>query len=373
MGGAFWIRHTWRKFRGRFDGLRLVPLLDYARYQEKTISGKNFRFLGGMESLTDEDTLWVRNRELTIPVALHKAHAYMLPQPESGDFFAPFDPGQELPRRVHWGKISTINEGAKVFIGGRLELIDDRLTFVSTKEEPLLIIFYDGPDSSLTVRAIRAGRHTNEYWNRLTPYALALGISSQLLIALSYMQRPAFRLSAITAFAAAFGPLFPLVPPGVLFTVICGRLWWRARIYRAYRDLVRLPLKYIPPDKDEGSLPDNERYGYIRYAVLPPWVAEAKFPLTPPGVIPRKHEVWYVYGTLPEKNQEHPGGDELDTLLLKPDDPFATYGAIPGDPKILARRYTVHAYVLEILSCILMAAGIGLNCLFVAMILFFLL
>ncbi|MDR2900161.1 MAG: hypothetical protein LBV20_01395, partial [Treponema sp.] len=82
MIAAFFVRRNWRNFRLRFDNLRLSSLLNYKLYQEDQSRGKEFRFLGGLESITDDETLWVRNHDITIPVDLKHAHIYLLPNTE---------------------------------------------------------------------------------------------------------------------------------------------------------------------------------------------------------------------------------------------------------------------------------------------------
>jgi hypothetical protein len=271
-----------------------------------------------------------------------------------------FDPGEEAPERIRWDRVSTLTEGAKVFVGGPLVFRDDRWIFAAAGETPLLVIFYDGPDSSLTVRAIRAGRHRNEYWNTLTPYSLVMGALCLIAMAVSFLSRPAFRLTAITALIAIFTPLFPLIPPGILCTVLYRRLWWRARIFRANRDLVRLPLKYLPRGEGSCRLPGGEWYGVYRRDSLPE-EARNTLPLLILDEGKRKKEGWYVFGAL-----TGPAGDgEIPT---EPQDPFATFGILPGKPEALARRYTARAYMLEIIAWLVLLAGIGLNIFFVTII-----
>ncbi|GHV38015.1 hypothetical protein AGMMS49546_07530 [Spirochaetia bacterium] len=363
VAGALLSRRIWRIFRRRFDDLRLRPILDYGIYSRQ--KGGIYRFIGGFESVTDGHTLWIRSDSLTIPVALAEAQTYVLPMQEEGLLPGAFDPGEEAPERIRWDRVSTLTEGAKVFVGGALLLHEDRWTFVSTKETPLLVIFYDGPDRSLAVRAIRAGRHRNEYWNSITPYALILGALSLISMAISFLSRPAFRLTAITAFAATFIPLYPMVPPGLLFTVIYRRLWWRARIFRAYRDLARLPLKYFKGGEKEAGLPDGERYGFVRYDSLPQAVRDGEVPLLIPEEENRKKAEWYIFGAL--RGADAPTEPWFPT---EPLDSFATFGALPGNPETLARRYTHRAYLFEIISWLLLLAGISLNAFFISQIIF---
>jgi hypothetical protein len=378
--GAFMNRHQWRVFRRRFDDLRLKPFLDYAAY--RLSEGGLYRFIGGFESVTDGHTLWIGNDDLTLPVSLVGAHTYVLPMPEKDELTGGFDPGKETPARINWNQVTALTEGARVFVGGPLLPQDNRLTFVSERDNPLLVIFYDGPDRSLTARTIRAGRKGNEYWNVITPYALILGAFSQLLIVLNFLNRPAFKLTVLTAFFALFIPLLPMIPPGFALTVLYRRLWWQARVYRTYRDMVRLPLKYLPahqapgaggtlrePPEDPdpcrtGLLPDGELYRCVYCDVLPDEARAAIENRTLPLLIPEKaagkHYGWYLCGAVPQD-----GGNGTAGIPCEPRDVFAVYGAIPGNPETLARNFTRLAYVLEIISWVALLVGISLNTFFI--------
>jgi hypothetical protein len=126
-------------------------------------------------------------------------------------------------------------------------------------------------------------------------------------------------------------------------------------MFRAYRDLARLPLIYLEDGKGEGRLPGGERYGGVSLDGPPPGMAEGKIPLLIPEEEKRKKDNWFVYGALPEP----------DTDPIEPGDVFAIYGALPGKPENLARRYTRKACVFEIAAWLLLLAGIGLNAFFV--------
>jgi hypothetical protein len=355
VAGALLSRRSWRRFRRICDELALRPLLDYQAYRRT--EGEIYRFTGRFESVTDGHTLWIQGDKLTVPVALAGAETYVLPMQEGGGQSGIFDPGEEAPERIRWDRVSALTEEAKVFVGGTLEMRDNCRTFAASPGKPLLLIFYDGPDRSLAVRAIRAGRHRNEYWNPITPYALILGALSLIFLAWSFLPRPAFRITVIVSFVAIFIPVFPMVPPGVLFTVIYRRLWWQGRIFRAYRDLARLPLIYTRP-RAEGRLPGGERYGAVSFEELPRELEDGEIPLLIPEKEKRKKEPWFVYGALPELAAR-------PVLPAEPGDIFAVYGALPGKPEALARRYTVRAYTLEIIAWLLLLVGIGLNAFFI--------
>ena len=366
MAGALVKRYKWHIFRKRFDELRLSPLLDYNRYsrQEGDSGGGHagghavFRFVGGFESITDGKTLWIRGDDLTVPVSLQNAETYLLPMQKDDGMPEIFDPSDETPERIRWARISALTEGARVYVGGLLVCRDGRWSFASTKETPLMVIFYDGPDLSLTTRAIRAGRHREEYWNAITPYSLVVGALCQIIMAVLFLDRPAFRLTVIVSLAALFVPLYPMIPPGLLFTVMYRRLAWRSRILRSYRDLARLPLRYLKPGW--GKLPNGELYGFTTCAELPPQAQEGKIPLLLPELTKAKeNDLWYIFGAL------RPGED----LPVQPQDSFATFGILPGKPEIIAKRCGIAAYTIEAIAWIILFAGIGLNIFFLSMVL----
>jgi len=256
--GGFFIRYKWRKFRTRFNYLRLSPLLDYRQYRQLDEKADIFRFTGNMESITDGYTLWVRGDDLTIPVSLKKTKCFLLPVHEEDRRQRQFP---EAPEQIRWNRVSTLTEGSKVFIGGQLKLQDNRPIFVSTKEQPLMVIFYNCPETELTSAIISAARTKNEYWNNITPISIAIGALILIYIAASFLGRPAFHLTVICALAAVFIPILPIFPPGFLFTSLYRRLTWNARKLRANWDLARFGL--LP-----GSTKRLARYFAVRAYAL---------------------------------------------------------------------------------------------------------
>jgi hypothetical protein len=376
IAGVLVSRHIWRRFRFRFDRLRLAPTLDYAQYTGRAVEKPGtraiFRFTGSFESITDGQTLWVQGPDLTIPAALEGARIYTLPvmETQGGDFDSP----EGSLRRLRWDRVAALTGEARVFVGGPLALREGRRIFAAAPGDPLLVIFYTGSDRSMAIHTAWAGRRRNEYWNAASPYALTLGALCLIAMAAAFLPRPAFRLTAVTAFAAAFVPLFPLVPPGLLFTIIYRWLWGRARIYRIRRDLARLPLVYFPPpDKPESPrlpvrLPGGEYYGARCYRELPKGT-----PLLVPGLRKARKEPWYLFGALEGPGDtgpaENPGGvPPEEQVPREPEDSFAVFGAVPGNPEKLARRCARYALFLEILSWVLLLGGIGLNAFFIVLI-----
>jgi len=248
IAGGFYSRHKWKQFRERFINLRLVPLLDYRQYRQMENESGVFRFTGEIESLTGH-MLWVKGKDLTIPVSIEKTQCWLLPVHEG-------DGIPEAPEKILWNRVSTLTEGVKVFIGGYVTMQDNRLVFISTKEKPLMVIFYNCPDTDLTDSIIRAARTRNEYWNRLTPVSLVIGALSLIFIAATFLDRPAFRLTVITTLVAVFIPILPIIPPGLLFTILYRRMTWHSRNLRAYWDLARF-----------GLLPGSSKNLARRYAI----------------------------------------------------------------------------------------------------------
>jgi len=368
VAGALIKRHAWFKFRSRFNRFRLYPIMDSQAYWRQESGGgetrgentRIFRFTGDFESASESHTLWVRGGDLLVPVCLKSAETYILPMQGGEGIPEPPDPGADAPEKIRWEKFSALAEGAKVFVAGELACREGRWLFASTKETPLMVIFYDGPDHSLAAKAVWAGRQRGEYFNRITPYALILGTLCLLFVAGHYLTRPAFRPMVIFSIAAMFVPLVPLMPPGLLFTVVYRRLAWRSRILRAYSDLAKLPLCYFAQENGKKPLPEmrvlpnGEPYGFARSAELLPEMREGKIPWLIPEITERRGGGWHIFGAV------SPG----DPLPRRPKDPLATFGILPGEPRKLAKRCAAKAYALETAAWLALFAGIALNVLF---------
>ena len=354
--GAFNSRNRWRKFRKQFEKLRMEPLLNYSRYRQLGGEGGVFRFTGEIESITDGYTLWVKGEDLTIPVSLEKTRCFLLPVTEG-------DGAPEAPELIRWNRVSTLTEGARVFIGGQVKTKNNRLSFCSAKDKPLMVLFYNCPDTELTGSIIRAARTRNEYWNSFTPVSLVIGALALVYMAASFLGRPAFRLTVISALVAVFVPALPVVPPGILFTVLYRRMTWQARKLRSYWDLVRLPLHLLPgcPERQSAVLCTGEKYGYVTLDSLQereevPW-------LLPENQKQGKKSKLYFFGTLADQaGEEYP-------LPRRSKDPFVSFGILPDNPAHLARRYAIKAYTLEALAWLVLLMGIGVNVVFIIFIL----
>ena len=375
MMGAVLTRYKWHKFRERFNKLRLCPVLNYGLYQElgKDMSSKNekkmFRLFGYFESVTDGETLWIRSDDLTIPVLLKNTETYLIQMKEWKKTSSFIEPSGRVPEKIRWEKVSTLTENAKVYVGGDLLYKDGQWVFASTKENPLVILFYDGSDQALASYAMYVCRPRNEYWNALTPYSLVIGALGQLLIAVLFLSSPnpdnKFNLTRIVSIIALFIPLYPILPPGLLFSVVYRRFAWQARKLRAYCDLVRQPLCYLAqaaasskdkaPLKQSVFLANGEEYGFVCKNDLPVHEKEDNYSLLLPINKKNKKGIqWHIFGSL-IPGKEHP---------VQPKDAFAVYGILPGRPDLLSKRFIKKAYSLEFIAWLLLLAGIGLNIFF---------
>jgi hypothetical protein len=359
LAGTFISRHKWRSFRERFIYLCRKPCLDYAALRHN-INGEYY-FTGTLEAITDYNILWIKNDNLTVPVFLKTAQTYMLPLTEkkrgSGDKIYvdanDFDVNAAAPRRLNWSRISAFTPGAKVFIGGVLKIVNGQQTFISEKGLPLLVIFYECSERTLSAGVVRAGRYQNEYWNAVTPYSTVGGTFSLLWIAQFFFARPAYRTTVLSAIVAIFGPLFPLLPPGLIFTIIYRQLWWRACLYRVFRDIALLPLKY---GASNNAVDNSPAYQCRLYENLP---AGIKLPRLIPVDKPEKNEQWYTAGVSPDGN------------VQEPSNPFIACGLLPGRPKVISRIYNRKALLFEALAWFVLATGIALNVFFAELIIYF--
>ena len=349
------MRYKWYKFRKHFNKLRLRPILNYSLFRQITKDNSSlpqdkensFRLFGKFESVTDGKILWIRSEDLTVPVLLKNAETYLLQMQNEKNMKKTFVTDDSVPEKIRWDKVSALIENTKVCVCGDLLYHDGQWAFASTKENPLVIFFYDGHDDDLATYATRVCRSRKEYWNPVTPYSLAIGVLCHFIIIFLFLSRPAFRLTNIVSVVSLFVPLYPILPPGFLLTMAYSRLAWRARKLRSWSDIVKQPLNYMFLNLD------GEKYGSIRKNKLTE--QEENIPMILPEITKTKKDAnWHIFGILKP-------GEELPE---KPKDPFAVYGILPDSPSLLSRRFLARAYLSEIFAWILLLAGIGLNSFF---------
>jgi hypothetical protein len=265
-----------------------------------------------------------------------------------------FDVNAAAPRRLNWNRISALTTGAKVFIGGVLKTVNGRPTFISEKGLPLIVIFYECSERTLSAGVVRAGRYQNEYWNVVTPYSLIGGVFSLLWIAQLFFARPAYRAIVLSAITAIFGPIFPMLPPGLVFTIIYKELWLRSCMCRVFRDIALLPLKYGASNNAEAGSTD---YQCRQYKDIPNGV---RLPRLIPADKPEKNESWYAAGVILP-----------DGSLREPSNPFMAFGLLPGRPELISRIYNRKALLFETLAWLVIVTGIALNVFFAELLIYF--
>ncbi len=359
--GAFGVRHRWRRFRRRIIAASLLPPVTYASVRRSADDGRSdashpadARFLGTLESIQGEDTAWIRNSEITIAVDMSHSDIYMVSQSDT-------DRRETPPMRTSWSRIGSLPEGVKVFVSGRLDTSGPHPTIRPIAGEPVLVVFYDGAESTLVRYCIWSGRQLNEYWNSVTPGALAGGVFALTVLTYFMLRQPLSVGYARLAIILAAGPVLPLLPPGIALFYVYRRVWRRGRILRAHRDVLLVPLRYFGDDEPCAALPTTELYCRRETPVesLEASLAQGLTLLEPPAdaVNParageRREDVWSrctVFG--------HPRAGEL----VRPADALAEWIAVRGDPETASVLCQRRARRFELLSVLILAGGVAMN------------
>ena len=408
--GAFVVRSRWRRFRSALVEASTCPRIDYGTLRsEKTgEGGRRFRFIGALEAIQDDDLLWLRNRELSLSADMTGQKVFLLPSAPTGaegpgDTPAMESPPEEAPTEVSWDRVRSLPEGTRVFVAGSLESRDGRGVFRSRPGSELLVIFYDGDEESILRRAVWNGRQRNEYWNPFTPAALAAGTLTGMIFTYFFLKNPPSRISGILSVGAALVPVLPFLPPGIFAFLLYRRLWARARLLRAERDLVRLPLRFHGEGGGTGTLAAVRAAGAAGGEARPraaagtaaraPWLRAARAAARTAArepvrdvVLPdgerygcrvhhgRASEILARGGSIRSTSRWRPrAGEEADffwfgivddredSLPGKSSDPFVECVATPGHPEELARVCEKQARRLEALSVLLFFSGFGVN------------
>lgn len=342
--GAFSVRSRWRRFRTRIVDASLRPLLDYGHMRRLHEAGPvtgEFRFLGSLEAIQGDQSLWLRGKDVTVAADMSQSDIYVLPR-YTGAL------PEEPPIRTSWKRLGSMAEGTKVFVCGSVRPGGGHAVMHGIAVKPMLVVMYDGPDSDLLRRCIWSGRQLNEYWNQLTPGALAGGMLALITIAYVLLRGEAGRLPALVSLSLASIPLLPLLPPGVILFFLYRSSWRRGRILRAHRDLLRLPLRHLGEHGEEGMLPDGQAYSltYLSEEAARHLPDDALL-LQPP--VSTDPSVYAVFA--------HPAGDGL----APPPDPMTEMIVVPGDPVELSDRCQRHARRYELVSGAILGVGLLIN------------
>ena len=239
---------------------------------KKTHAESEYRFIGSVESISTDNTLWVQNESLTIPVMLAGAQPYLLPITEKNNEESEEELINRITgaqssansiERIKWSKISSISSGAKVFIGGVVQTVNGQQKFCGSRKHPLIVIFYECTESTLCTRDACAGVHKNEYWNNISPYSIIAGIFNLLYIAMYFRSRLAYRPTVIFAIIAVFTPVMQFLPPGLLLCIAGRRFRLDAIILR-----IRLCLANAPFSTDIVTSEKPVKNALLKMTVL---------------------------------------------------------------------------------------------------------
>lgn len=247
ISGAFYARKKWRTFRINLRRSLDLPMA-VPGFSRKDGSLGLHRFLGNLEAIEGDNLLWIRGAQGTITAEMRNARVYnMTDTGDSSELYENLYP-YPLPKTslVHmsWGDIFSLTEGTRLFLFGDLEVHNGKYCLKSSKEMPLTVIIYNEDPFTLIPRAVWCGRHSNEFWNFMTPWSVLTGtllllISSVWLIQNSYN----YAVNFISLFLSLI-PLILFLPPGVFLFNLYKYYWDQGRKFRAERDLIRLPLGF---------------------------------------------------------------------------------------------------------------------------------
>lgn len=375
--GAFYVRGQWRQFRKNILESTLRPFVSYSEVHgsRKGYIGA-FRFIGTLEAL-EENSVWIKNNRLTVGAFMDKCQVYLLPSQDIVEKEGLFENNietlpEESPQRISWRSIFTLPEGTMVFITGALFREGGRTVFKACREHPLMMVIFDGSEETLLRRSIWGGRQKNEYLNQFTFPSIIVGFFSLLIYAyLLYRNDIMMKQPFVTALAAGLLPLAGFLPPGLFGLFLYRSFWRRARVLRAERDLLLLPVWPFARNRDAAGgvygpelLPEGNSYYFTAAettmeAALKKCTGDIKVRV--PSLInrPSRSEVhrYYLFG-IPV-----PAGERL--LYLPPADPMGEYILVPGNPEELSKKCGASARRFEYIAVSAFIAGLGINVLMI--------
>ncbi|MDA3939553.1 MAG: hypothetical protein PF693_09615 [Spirochaetia bacterium] len=353
IAGAFFVRNRWRRFRNSLMQASLRPSLSY-----KAVHGSDnpglYRFFGSLQAIQDDNILWIANSDVSVSLDLEGLPLYILPSAtkEDSQLKSNMYP-DESPQRTSWNSLFSLPEKTSIFVSGEIVNEGGRSKFSNSKENPLLVVIYDCEKSDFYSHAILSGRQRNEYWNVFTPGTLTAGSFSLFIYFYLLIQMPYMNFIAVAALSFSLVPVMPFLPPGLFFYYIYRYFWSKARILRAERDLLKLPLNFF---QEQGGISD------IKSVILPGGNCYQCYiknnqedALSIFNDIERRAsslkrvqnniEEYYVFGL--ENNEKN--------------DPMAETLIIPGNPYLLSQASTKTAQKYELISVISFALGFLMN------------
>ncbi len=161
------------------------------------------------------------------------------------------------------------------------------------------------------------------------------------------------QFTALTAISFSLVPIIPFLPPGLMFYYFYRHLWKKARILRAERDLIRLPVNFFSSqeglsDSSSVTLPDGAKYQC--------------------SVINDMEEAWTMFSDASLRDssllETYTDRDEYFVFGLEPEskvDPMAETLVIPGNPDVLLSVSTKKAQRYEFVSALSFGLGFVMN------------
>jgi hypothetical protein len=371
--GAFLTRARWRLFRSNLNEVSRYPTLGPAASggEGNGFIGY-FRVFGTLEAIQGEDRIWISTGTYSVAVDVRRLSVYMLPGGHAD---------AEL-RSVTWNRIFSLPEGTNMLVGGALFGEDGRGVFRSHGKKDPLVVIHECRREQIIERAVWGGRQRNEYWNPFTLPSLITGATALFVFAYTLLGNPDQRIPALIALALSVAPISPFLPPAFPLYFLSRRAWKNARLMRAQRDVVRLPLRYFPPRHVKSRvggerrrrratlLPNLEPYIMLKGCVesgAPPHIECAeesidlpqetrRIDLSLPRALREKiaeENESYVFGVYAEEGER--------IVLRKPEDPMAELILIPGDPEAIARECGWAARLYELTWAFLIGANVAVN------------
>ncbi len=354
--GAFVVRRHWRDFRKRIISSVSSPLLSYQRlYEYAADTGMTYRFFGSLQAMQGDTEIWLTGSNVSVSVDLSRLSLYILPSASRlshplGDAGYP----DETPVKTKWSRIFSLPEGTRMFVYGALVEKNGKIVFSDTPETKLFVVIYDCSDEAFYSQAIWTGRQRNEYWNPATPGSLTVGSFSLFIYFYVLLQKSYMQFPAGISLLLSLLPLLLFFPPGLAFYYMYRHLWKNARMLRAQRDLVKLPLSFFPEgsvQKAVCSVPlslHHAQYEMQKYSHPIREQYEEKYIIRKTFFTGDMFYLFQVKGP--------------DGIPLSPGpDPMAENIIIPGNPLVLAGRSERRALKLEILSGTAILADVFIN------------
>ncbi len=343
--GAFNVRRQWRMFRRRVIDASLLPPVTFAsarRPRDDHGTPLKARFVGTLESIQGENTAWIRGPDITVAVDMSVSDVYLVAH-------SPTDRPDTPPARTSWSRLGSLPGGMKVLVSGILDSSEPHPAIRSGHGEPVLAVFYDGPESTLVRRCVWSGRQLNEYWNSATPLALAGGTFALIVVAYVLLRQPLALPLARLAIALAAVPVLPLLPPGIVFFYLYRLGWRRGRVLRAHRDVIQLPLRYLPDDARCATLPNGELYCMDDY------------PLEAAGALQQEGLTVIDPPLGGNPNSCTVFGRAAEGRLAPPLDALCEWTAVHGGPRLASAQCQRRARRYELGSVVILGVGLLVN------------